>query len=68
MLLGRTKRLEYVGDLKRHRARGYAMAGNRNAVVTDRSLDILEVHPPSIITVIMAGVTVECYSPRPAMG
>ena len=50
MLLGITERLEYVDapshveDLKRYRARGYAMAGNRIAIVTDHPEDLVEVH------------------------
>ncbi len=74
VLLGVTERLEFVDapahveDLKRYRARGYAMAGNRIAIVTDRSQSVLEVHPPSVNVVEMAGVTVEYYPPRPAMG
>ena len=74
LLLGVTERLEFVdapghvADLARYRARGYAMAGNRIAIVTDRPMEVLEVHPPSVNAVNMAGVTVEYYPPRPAMG
>ncbi len=65
MLLGITKRLEFVDapshveDLNRYQARGYAMAGNRVRLVTDRSQSVLEVHPPSANNVNMAGLTVE---------
>lgn len=58
----------HVEDLKRYRARGYAMAGNRIAVVTDHPMEVVEVHPPSVNSVSMAGVTVECYPPRPVTG
>ena len=43
----------------RYRARGYAMAGNRIAVVTDRPEDLVEVHPPSRGMVDLGGLTVE---------
>ena len=71
VLLGITERLEFVDapahaeDLKRYRARGYAMAGNRIRSSTDRPMEIVEVHPPSVNSVDMAGVTVEYYPPRP---
>ena len=74
MLLGITERLEYVDapshveDLKRYRARGYAMAGNRIAIVTDHDADLIEVHPPSQGSVDLGGLTVERHPPRPAMG
>ena len=74
VLLGVTERLEFVdapghaGDLERYRARGYRMAGNRIRLVTDRPMEVVEVHPPSRNSVKMAGVTVEYYPPRPAMG
>ena len=74
VLLGVTERLEFVDapghveDLARYRARGYAMKGNRIAIVTDRPMEVVEVHPPSVNSVDMAGVTVEYYPPRPAMG
>ena len=74
VLLQVTERLEFVDapghveDLKRYRARGYAMAGNRIAVVTDRPQSVVEVHPPSVNSVSMAGVTVEYYPPRPVTG
>ena len=74
MLLGITERLEYVdapghvADLERYRARGYVMAGNRIAIVTDRPMEVVEVHPPSVNSVKMAGVTVEYYPPKPSMG
>lgn len=63
MLLGITERLEYVDapshveDLKRYRARGYAMTGNRITVSTDRPEDLVEVHPPSRGKVDMGGLT-----------
>jgi hypothetical protein len=74
VLLGVTERLEFVdapghvADLARYRARGYRMAGNRIRLVTDRPMEVVEVHPPSVNSVDMAGVTVEYYPPAPAMG
>ena len=74
VLLGVTERLEFVdapghvGGLKRYRARGYRMAGNRIRIVTDRPMETVEVHPPSGNSVEMRGVTVEYYPPRPAVG
>ena len=74
VLLGVTERLEFVDapghaeDLKRYRARGYSMRGNRIRIVTDRPMEAVAVHPPSANRVEMAGVTVEYYPPRPAMG
>ena len=71
MLLGVTERLEYVDppshieDLKRYRARGYVMAGNRIAIVTDRPEDLVEVHSPSRGKVDLGGLTVERYRPVP---
>ena len=71
VLLGVTERLEFVdapghaADLERYRARGYAMRGNRIRLVTDRPMEVVEVHPPSRNGVDMAGVTVESYPPRP---
>ena len=65
MLPGVSERLEYVdapshvADLKRYRARGYTMAGNRIAIVTDHDADLVEVHPPSRGKVDLGGVTVE---------
>ena len=53
MLLGITERLEvvdapgHVDDLKRYRARGYTIKNNRIAIVTDRPMEVVEVHPPS---------------------
>ena len=53
VLLGITERLEFVDvpghaeDPERYRARGYTMRGNRIAVATDRSENLVEVHPPS---------------------
>ena len=74
VLLGITERLEFVDapehveDLKRYRARGYAMKGNRIRIVTDRPQSAVEVHPPSANSTNMTGVTVEYSPPRPAMG
>jgi hypothetical protein len=74
VLLGSTERLEFVdapghvADLARYRARGYAMKGNRIRLVTDRPMETVEVHPPSVNSVEMAGVTVEYCPPAPAMG
>ena len=74
MLLGITERLEYVDapshveDLERYRARGYTMAGNRIAIVTDHPEDLIEVHPPSRGKVDLGGLTVERCPPKPAMG
>ena len=74
VLLGVTERLEFVDapghvdDLKRYRARGYAMRGNRIRLVTDRPIEVVEVHPSSVNSVDMVGVTVEYYPPKPAIG
>ena len=74
MLLGITGRLEFVdapthaADLARYRARGYSMKGNRIRLVTDRPMEVVEVHPPSVNSVEIDGVTVEYYPPAPAMG
>jgi hypothetical protein len=71
VLLGITDRLEFVDapshveDLKRYRARGYAMRNNRIAIQLDRPMEAVEVHPPSANSVNMAGVTVEYCPPRP---
>jgi len=73
VLLGVTERLEYVDapghaeDLRRYRARGYAMKGNRIAIVTDCPGDQVEVHPPSRGSVDLAGITVGRCPPAPAM-
>jgi hypothetical protein len=58
----------HAADLARYRARGYAMKGNRIRLVTDRPMEVVEVHPPSVNSMEMAGVTVEYYPPAPAMG
>lgn len=58
----------HVEDLERYRARGYAINGNRIAIVTDRPMKVVAVHPPSANNVNMAGVTVEYYPPRPVTG
>jgi hypothetical protein len=69
VLLGITERLEFVDapghvdDLKRYQARGYRMAGNRIAVVTDHPEDLVEVHPPSRGTIDLSGLTVERCPP-----
>jgi hypothetical protein len=74
VLLGITERLEFVdapghvADLARYRARGYAMKGNRIAILTDRDMDVIEVHPPSLGSVDLGGLTIERCPPRPAMG
>ena len=74
VLPGITERLEVVdapghaADLERCRARGYAVTGSRIAVVTDRPQSTVDVHPPSVNSVEMAGVTVEYSPPVPAMG
>ncbi len=71
VLLGITERLEFVdapghvADLARYRARGYAMKGNRIRIVTDRPMEVVEVHVPSANSVNMVGVTAEYYPPRP---
>ncbi|MEN6518859.1 MAG: hypothetical protein ABFC38_11905 [Methanospirillum sp.] len=44
------------------------MAGTRIRIVTGRSMDAVEVHPPSANSVDLSGVTVECCPPHPAMG
>ncbi len=74
VLLGITERLEFVDapshveDLKRYRARGYTMRNNRIAIAVDRPMEVVYVHPPSVHSVNMAGVTVEYYPPRPTIG
>jgi len=73
VLLGITEGLEFVDalshveDLKRYRARGYTMKGNRIDIVTDHDADLVEVHPPSRGTVDLGGVTVERCPQVPAM-
>ncbi len=70
VLFGITERLEnvnapgHVEDLKRYRARGYTMHGNRIAIVTDRDTDVIEVHPPSLGSVDLGGVMVGRCPPR----
>ena len=65
VLPGITERLEYVdapshaADPARYRARGYAMAGNRCAIVTDHDADLVEVYPLSRGKVDLSGLTVE---------
>ena len=54
----------HVEDLKRYPVRGYAMRGNRIAIVTN----LVEVHPPSCGPVDPGGVTVERCLPAPEMG
>jgi hypothetical protein len=74
VLLGVTERLGFVDvpghpeDLERYRARGYAMKGNRIRLVTDRPMEVVEVHPPSRNGVEMAGVTIDYYPPAPGRG
>jgi hypothetical protein len=41
------------------------VADNRIRLVTDRPMEVVEVHPASRTGVEMAGVTVEYYPPRP---
>lgn len=55
----------HAEDLERYRARGYAMRGNRAAVVTDNPEDLVEVHPPSRGLVNLGGVTLERWPPAP---
>jgi hypothetical protein len=45
----------------------YAMKGNRIAVFADRPQSAVEVPPPSVNSLEMAGVTVDHYPPGPAM-
>jgi hypothetical protein len=72
--LGITDRLEFVDapghveDLKRYRARGYTMKGNRITIFTDNDADIIEIHTPSRGSVDLGGLTVERCPPVPAMG
>ncbi len=74
MLLGVTERLEvadapaHAADLDRYWTRGYAMKGNRIRIVTDRPMETVDGHQPSVNSVAMAGFTVEYYHQRPAMG
>jgi hypothetical protein len=74
VLLGITERLEFVDaprhveDLKRYRARGYAMKGNQIRIVTDHEADLIEVHSPSRGKVDLGGLTVERCPPAPANG
>ncbi|KAF5041371.1 hypothetical protein DSECCO2_523670 [anaerobic digester metagenome] len=58
----------HVEDLKRYRALGYAMAGNRCAIVTARPEEMIEVYPPSRRMVDLGGVTVERCPPFSAIG
>jgi len=55
----------HTEDLDRYRVRGYRVAGNRIAVVTDYPRDLVEVHPPSREKVDLGGLTVERCRPRP---
>ena len=74
VLLGITERLEFVDapshveDLKRYRTRGYRMAGNRIAIVTDHDADPVDVHPPSRGMVDLGGLTVARYPSAPVVG
>lgn len=71
MLLGITERLEfvdapgYVEGFARYRARGHRMAGTRIRLVTDRPQSVIGVHPPSVNSGTMAGITEEDCSPGP---
>ena len=73
MLLGFTEKLEFVDapshveDLEGYRARGYAMKGNRIAIITDHPEDLVEMHPPSCGSVDLGGFTVERCPPAPAL-
>ncbi len=58
----------HAEDLKRYRARGYAMRNNRIRLVTDRPQSVVEVHPPSRGSVDLGGLTVERCPPAPATG
>ena len=74
VLLGVTERLEFVDapshveDLKRYRARGYAMKNNRIRIFTDHDADLIDVHPPARGSIDLGGVTVERCPPAPVMG
>ena len=57
----------HVEEVKRYRARGNAMVGNRIAVVTDRPEDLVEVDPPSRGKVDLGGLMVERCPPTSAM-
>jgi len=67
------KRVEYVNlprhvaDLARYRARGYD-EGQPDPAPHGPAAVVVDVHPPSVNSVDMAGVTVEYYPPYPAMG
>ena len=71
VLLGITERVEFVDapghmeDLKRYRARGYGMKGNRIAIVTDHEPDLIDVHPPSRGSVDLGGLAIERCPPAP---
>lgn len=41
------------------------MKGNRIAIRLDQPMEAVEVHPPSVNSVNMAGVTLEYYPPHP---
>ena len=58
----------HVEDLKRYRALGYAMKNNRARIVTDRPMEVVEAHKPTVNAVNRDGVTVEYYPQRQAMG
>ncbi len=55
-------------DPKRYRTVRYRMAHPRAWLVSARPMEAVEVHPPSVNSVNMAGVTAEYNPPRPAMG
>ncbi len=73
VLLGITERLEFVDapshveDVDLCRAPGYAMAGNRIAIVTDNDADLIEVHTPARGMVDVGGLTIKRCPPAPAM-
>ncbi len=73
VLLGITGRLEIVdapgrvADFATVPGAGLAMTGNRIAIAVDRPMETVEAHPPSVNSVDVAGVMVDCSPPRPAM-
>lgn len=44
------------------------MADNWIVIVIDRPMEVVEVHPASVLGVNMVGVTVEYYPLHPVMG
>ena len=57
----------HAKDLVRYRTRGYRMVNNRIAVVTDRPMEAMEVHPPARGPVDLGGLTVERCRPEVGM-